>query len=103
MTATNHKELRSDNPARRFVFSFFLSLVCQCAHSGETFTIDKTFNPGTIDYPRQYGFGFSLKIVLQPDQKIILCGPITNVDGRITDGMVRLNTDGSLDSSFQPA
>ena len=77
--------------------------MCPGAHSGESFTIDRTFNPGKINYPHWYGSGLSLKMVLQRDQKIILCGAITNVDSRTVDGIVRLNADGSFDSSFQPA
>jgi uncharacterized delta-60 repeat protein len=41
-------------------------------------------------------------VVLQPDGKILIAGPFRSVNGTPRHSVVRLNTDGSLDSSFDP-
>src|SRR5262249_28528032 len=40
-------------------------------------------------------------LTLQPDGKLLLTGTFTRVNGEPHDSLVRLNQDGSLDSSFQ--
>lgn len=42
-------------------------------------------------------------IALQPDGKIVAAGSFDLVDGRLHRGVVRLNADGSLDATFDPA
>lgn len=42
------------------------------------------------------------KTTLQPDGKILVTGYFRNATGNVINGIVRLNTDGSLDSSFNP-
>lgn len=42
-------------------------------------------------------------LILQPDGKVLLTGTITQVNGLPGKGIVRLNDDGSLDTTFQPA
>lgn len=57
-------------------------------------TIDLTFNPGT-------GFNDSVNAVLvQPDGKIVAGGAFTSFNGTAVNRIARLNTDGSLDTSF---
>ncbi|HNP53786.1 MAG TPA: hypothetical protein PKK69_04195, partial [Ferruginibacter sp.] len=56
---------------------------------------DLNFNAG--------GNGFNKKVnalLLQPDGKIIAGGVFTNYNGYPLNGLARLNTDGSLDTSF---
>lgn len=56
---------------------------------------DTNFNAG--------GSGFNKKVnivLLQPDGKIIAGGVFTNYNGYPLNGLARLNTDGSLDTSF---
>jgi uncharacterized delta-60 repeat protein len=43
-----------------------------------------------------------LALALQSDGKIVLAGSFTNVNGSMRTNIARLNTDGSLDTSFQP-
>ena len=57
-------------------------------------TLDTSFNPGT-------GFnGNVVNIKLQSDGKIICCGLFTSFNGTTSNYIARLNSDGSLDSSF---
>jgi uncharacterized delta-60 repeat protein len=57
-------------------------------------TIDPTFNIGT-------GVSsYVWKIVLQPDGKILVGGQFSTYNGTTARSLIRLNTDGSLDSSF---
>lgn len=62
-------------------------------------TLDATFNPGT-------GTGISgnrvYSIAIQPDQKILLGGNFVNFNGIGRFRIVRVNTDGSVDSTFDP-
>jgi uncharacterized delta-60 repeat protein len=63
-------------------------------------TLDTSFNPGTgfMDGVSQYVCVFA--IVLQPDGKIICGGEFSSFNGVNKNGMVRLNTSGSLDATF---
>lgn len=57
-------------------------------------SIDETFNTGA-------GFnGKVYTVFLQPDGRILVGGSFTMFDGKNTGGLVRLNPDGSYDSSF---
>lgn len=64
-------------------------------------SIDESFDPGS-------GFGSTSgqrrvnKIVLQPDGKILAAGQFTSFNGEPRVIVARLNSDGSLDSSFDP-
>ena len=64
---------------------------------------DPTFNPTDI------GFGFGvgangeiLTTAIQPDGKIIIGGNFTTYNGTTRNRIARLNTDGSLDTTFNP-
>src|SRR5262249_2727087 len=48
------------------------------------------------------GVTYVFSVVLQADDKIILAGRFTQVDGVRRRNIARLNADGSLDSSFDP-
>jgi uncharacterized delta-60 repeat protein len=57
-------------------------------------TIDNTFNIGT-------GFDSTVwGIAIQPDGKIITQGSFTSYSGSVVNGVARLNTDGTLDTTF---
>lgn len=57
-------------------------------------TLDTTFNPGT-------GANSTvLDAALQPDGKLIIVGAFTTINGLTQNRIARLNTDGSLDPSF---
>ncbi len=58
---------------------------------------------GTYDSSFNIGAGFNssvLKISLQTDGKIIVCGFFTTYSGISANGLIRLNSDGSKDNSF---
>lgn len=60
---------------------------------------------GTIDSTFNSGLGFSSRtnmLVLQDDGKIVAGGHFTSYDGTPRSKIARLNTDGSLDSAFDP-
>ncbi|HRN42905.1 MAG TPA: delta-60 repeat domain-containing protein, partial [Vicingus sp.] len=61
-------------------------------------TIDNTFNVGT---------GFSSfaqikNIQIQSDGKVVVVGEFTSYNGTARSGIVRINTNGSIDTSFNP-
>lgn len=57
-------------------------------------SLDTTFNPGT-------GFNaWANEVDIQADGKIIVGGVFTNFNGSTTNRIARLNTDGSLDNTF---
>jgi uncharacterized delta-60 repeat protein len=59
-------------------------------------SLDISFNPGT-------GFDQHVKsTTIQADGKIIVGGPFKSFNGIARKGIVRLNTDGSIDTSFNP-
>ena len=59
-------------------------------------TIDNTFNVGT-------GFTGSVSVIkLQSDGKLICVGNFTQYNGTLINTILRLNTDGSIDTSFDP-
>ncbi|MCU0491794.1 MAG: delta-60 repeat domain-containing protein, partial [Chloroflexaceae bacterium] len=65
-------------------------------------TLDLAFNPGT-------GFAGPVPttqvtgIALQPDGRLVISGDFTRFNDVPRGGIARLNADGSLDSSFEPA
>ena len=59
-------------------------------------SLDASFNPGSgADNP-------VLSIAIQPDQKIIIAGDFTTVNGNPRNRIARLNADGSVDATFNP-
>lgn len=59
-------------------------------------TIDPAFTSGTI------AGGGIRGMALQPDGKIVIGGGFTTIDGASYKGFARLNTNGVIDSSFNP-
>lgn len=59
-------------------------------------TLDLTFNPGT-------GLDFAVdSVMVQTDGKILLGGGFTTYNGTSRRGVARVNSDGSLDTTFNP-
>ncbi|NDD40901.1 MAG: hypothetical protein EB082_21225, partial [Verrucomicrobia bacterium] len=59
-------------------------------------SLDASFNPGAgADNP-------VLSIAIQPDQKIIIAGDFTTVNGTTRNRIARLNADGTVDVTFNP-
>jgi uncharacterized delta-60 repeat protein len=58
---------------------------------------------GSVDGTFVYGTGFDLgvtSIVIQTDGKIVVGGSFTTYNGTGTNGIIRLNTNGSVDGTF---
>ncbi len=71
--------------------------VCRLNVNG---TLDATFNPGTgIDGPIS---PVVRNLSLQPNGKILIGGQFSSYNGIPRNRIVRLNADGSLDSTFNP-
>src|SRR5690554_437044 len=76
---------------------FTLFLFCEKVEAQATINIDPSFNIGT----GVTGLNSSVhSIVLQPDGKILAGGDFTTFNGTTQNRIVRLNSDGSLDTSF---
>lgn len=57
-------------------------------------SLDNTFSPSVNATVRD--------VMVQPDQKILVCGGFADVNGVARNYIARLNSDGSLDTSFDP-
>ena len=58
---------------------------------------------GSVDTSFVYGTGFNgsvLSIAIQSDGKIVCGGSFSSYNGTLTNKIIRLNTDGSIDTSF---
>ncbi|MFA7445205.1 MAG: gliding motility-associated C-terminal domain-containing protein [Flavobacteriaceae bacterium] len=79
------------------LYFFALFLVCGKAEAQPTIIIDPSFNTGT----GFTAFNSSVEsIALQPDGKILAGGRFTTFNGTTRNRLVRLNSDGTLDTSF---
>jgi len=68
-------------------------------------SVDTTFNPGTGPYAGYGGYNgiaFVSAIAIQPDGKIIAGGYFYSFNGVNRGGIVRLETNGSVDPTFNP-
>ncbi len=63
--------------------------------------VDNTFNPGTgVTGNSGNGTNGVYDVVVQPDGRVLLGGYFNAYNGTQSPGLVRVNTDGSLDTSF---
>ena len=62
-------------------------------------SLDTSFVDPAITSPVPFGFGMST-VTIQPDGKILIGGFFTAVGGQSRNGGSRLNSDGTLDTSF---
>ena len=60
--------------------------------------IDTSFNPGV----QTGAYGSVCTTSIQSDGKVIIGGNFTTINGIARNGIARLNTDGTLDTSFNP-
>lgn len=69
--------------------------------AAQTLTIDSTFSTGT-GFDLWSGFGSITvdKVLLQPDNKIIVVGQYINYNGTTSNCITRLNANGSKDTTF---
>lgn len=65
-------------------------------------SIDQGFDPETGFSRTDGNPAFIDNIILQSDGKILVSGNFTHYDGEERNGIARLNTDGSLDTNFDP-
>ena len=74
------------------------------SYDGSTFNLLIRLNSdGTIDSSFNIGTGFEgviNKIIVQSDEKILIGGGFTSYDGSTFNRLIRLNSDGTIDSSF---
>jgi uncharacterized delta-60 repeat protein len=61
-------------------------------------SLDPAFDPGTGTNAN----GYVNTMALQPDGKILIGGYFTSYDGTARNGIVQVNSDGSLDPAFDP-
>ncbi|MFN3941559.1 MAG: T9SS type A sorting domain-containing protein [Flavobacterium sp.] len=65
----------------------------------------RLFSNGTLDSSFNIGAGannYIRKVIVLPDGKILIAGRFTQYNGIARAGIARLNSDGTLDSSFNP-
>jgi hypothetical protein len=62
-------------------------------------TVDTTFNPPTLARPG-FQYAWLYAVALNQDGKVLMGGDFTRVNGLSRNYLVRLNTNGSLDTSF---
>ena len=70
------------------------------ARLSATGAVDLTFNSGQGPTANNANAEITT-VVAQPDGKFIIGGPFTNYNGNASNGLARLNADGSFDPSFQ--
>jgi uncharacterized delta-60 repeat protein len=64
-------------------------------------SLDASFNPGTGFNIGSFSYGVK-SMAIQPDGKIICGGDFTSFNGVIRNRIARLNTNGTLDTFFNP-
>lgn len=77
-----------------FLFFFGVLSIILSAQDG---TVDFSFNTGSGSNGSEI-----VAMALQPDGKIIVAGDFTSYDGIARKGIARLNSDGSIDQTFNP-
>lgn len=64
-------------------------------------TLDTTFNPGGTGLNGN-GYITAYELKIQPDEKIVVGGAFTSYNGILLNNLIRLNTNGSIDNTFNP-
>jgi uncharacterized delta-60 repeat protein len=88
-------------PDRKVIIGGFFTTVngvsrTNIARLNQDGTLDSSFNPGTG------ANDWANTVALQPDGKVIIGGFFTQVNGVSRNYIARLNTNGTLDTSFNP-
>lgn len=81
----------------RVLFMAFILMICLQNISAQSNQIDANFNPLLAEDATGV---FSGRLKLQPDGKILIFSGFDYVGGVLRSGMARLNSDGTLDPSF---
>ena len=66
-------------------------------------TIDNSFTTGTGFLDKSNSYAQPYGVAIQPDGKILLVGDFVVFNGMAVPGIVRLNANGGLDATYQPA
>jgi uncharacterized delta-60 repeat protein len=95
----HHFEVLSDD---RIVTADYSNVVRRLLSDGN---VDSTFSPTQVSFGGTYG-NFMVELGIQPDGKIVVAGNGTFFGSihsiPVKPGLVRLNPDGGVDSSFNP-
>jgi uncharacterized delta-60 repeat protein len=96
------RQILVQTDGRVLVAGFFASFSGNTTRKGivrlfDNGTVDSSFAAVTIDDATLWS------VALQPDGKVLIGGIFSSVNGGANPGIARLNTNGSLDSTFQPA
>ncbi len=78
-----------------------LLLACSVLASPAGSLVDPSFDVGSGAAMSASETGYIKALALQPDGKIIVGGRFTSFSGVPCDGLVRLNSDGTVDGSFE--
>lgn len=70
--------------------------------SGQSPTLDTSFDPGDGALMSSLTSGIVHSVRLQPDGKLIVVGNFASYDGTARRSIARINSDGSIDPSFNP-
>jgi uncharacterized delta-60 repeat protein len=81
-----------------FVNGIALSGIARLNDDG---SLDGSFDPGTGFDQNAWGVSVT-SVAVQADNRLIVCGSFGSFNGTIRNGLARLNTNGSLDQSFDP-
>ncbi len=88
---------------KRNLFSFFLfvcvAVTASTSIRAQDYLVDTSFNP-TFGGQTHSVYQFNNVVVVQPDQKILVGGNFTTVNDASSPLIVRLNADGSRDTTF---
>jgi len=87
----------------RFILLLFFILNLSMVKAQNAGDIDPTFNPTDIGFGIDQGANISVSsAALQADGKVIVCGFFTSFNGIAFNRILRLNSDGSIDNTFDP-
>lgn len=82
------------------VIAFMAGLRCPLHGQTPPGAVDLTFDAGDLQF--LFGSPIVVTTLLQPDGKILIGGGFSSIGGVTRHGLARLNTDGSLDTTFVP-
>ncbi|MEL1246061.1 hypothetical protein AAEO56_17440 [Flavobacterium sp. DGU11] len=78
------------------ILQYILFLMCSASYS-QIVSLDESFNTTQFQQGRRV-----VDILTQPDGKILVAGNFTSYNGVEHNSLLRLNIDGSLDTTFDP-
>ncbi|MBE7515204.1 MAG: VCBS repeat-containing protein [Chloracidobacterium sp.] len=105
-TATDMEDAEIQPDGKIVIVGYFESYGGQTANGMARLntdgTLDTSFNMGTglVDFDGYPGWGSGVQI--QPDGKIVIAGEFVQYNGVERNGVVRINPDGSIDTTFVP-